>query len=137
MPSALDPIGTGLVTPFQRDQKADFANASGVPALSSDIGQLLGIIGPTPSSPGELPWRMELGSNLHTLRHRRMHSELVRATAEQMVAAAIRMWEPRARITGSSITVVEGTGAMNVRVSFTVLNMKPEQTVNFDLPLEE
>lgn len=137
MPSATDPIGIGVVTPFQRDQKADVANAGGVAALRSDIGELLGIIGPTPSSPGELPWRMELGSNLHTLRHRKMHSELVRATAEQMVVAAIRTWEPRALITSTAITSDAATGELRLRVSFTVLGVQPQQSVDLEVPIPE
>lgn len=92
-----DPFGRGIVTPFRRDQRNDFANDSGTVVLKSDVGQLLGIIGPSANQPGELPWRTELGGRLITLKHRGIHKELTRATAEANSTGVLRRWESRVR----------------------------------------
>lgn len=82
--------GQGLICPFQRDGKGDFAHESGVGLVNSNLAEAIGIIGPIGSSPGEVPWRGGLGSQLHTLRHRHLHSDLLQATASHMVAGAAR-----------------------------------------------
>jgi len=120
-----DPIGHGILCPFQRDGKGDFANGSGVPLLSSDITQLLGIIGPSVTEPGEVPWRTELGTRLIGLKHRGIHQELTRSSAEHMTSGAIRRWEPRARPGPTSVRV-EAT-KLYVTVRFVPLGYKAEE----------
>jgi len=133
MPVTVEPFGAGLIAPFQRDNIGDVANSSGADVLSADIGELLGIQGPTPGTPGELAWRPELGSRLHTLRHRKMHSELVRATAEQMIVSVMKQYENRVRITSITVTPVEETQSMSLRMTYVPLGVAaPEEgTVTF------
>lgn len=122
---AQDPYGRGIVCPFQRDGKGDFANQSGLTLLSSDVSELLGIMGPSADQPGELPWRGDLGTRLIVLKHRGLHKELTRATAEHMSAGAIRAWEPRVRV---EPTLVEADGdTLRVYVRYTPLGYRSEE----------
>ncbi len=86
----INQYGRGISCPFQRDNKGDFANTSDTELLNSNLAEAIGIIGPRGGMSGELPWRGELGSQLHTLRHRRLHDDLLQATAAHMVAGAVR-----------------------------------------------
>jgi hypothetical protein len=115
-------FGRGLLCPFQRDQKGDFANGGGIGLLASDVGELLGIAGPYGDLPGEVPWRTDLGSRLDALRHRQMHAEIVRARAEHMTAGVLRKFEKRVR--SSAVQVLPGTadGSLTVRFSFTTFD---------------
>lgn len=86
-----DPLGCGIIRPFRRVPRGDFANDCGELLVRSDLGQLLGII------LGELPWRTTLGTLIYQLRHRANTgalSELARVQIEE----AIRQWEPRVRL---------------------------------------
>lgn len=133
-------FGTGIICPFQRDQKGDFAHASGLRVLSSDIGQLLGIIGPGKSQPGELPWRTDLGSRLVDLKHRRLHSEMIRAMAEQQTSGTVRRWDPRVIAGPTTVDVGDAAGNENlllVRFSYTPRTTKPGERQSVDVPLKE
>jgi phage baseplate assembly protein W len=98
MAQAQEQFGRGIVCPFQRDGKGDFANDSGMNLLKSDIGELLGIEGPSVNDPGELPWDPDRGSRVNSLRHRKLHTEMMRALAEQYTATPIRVYERRVRV---------------------------------------
>jgi phage baseplate assembly protein W len=115
-----DPIGHGLLTPFRRDGKGDFAHAAGLPALASDVRELLTIVGPTASTPGELPWDTERGTRLTTLPHRPLHGALVRAEADMIASGALRLFEPRVR-PGATHVTVEGADTLRIAVTYQVL----------------
>ena len=87
-------LGSGVVAPFQRDGKGDFANATGVPLIKSNIGQILGTIALGPRTLGEIPWRPEFGSLLQLLRFMN-NDAILRELASQYVVDAIELWEPR------------------------------------------
>lgn len=110
-------FGSGIVCPFQRDGKGDFANATGMRLLKSDIGELVGIVGASLQDPGELPWDPDRGSRIRSLRHRHLHAEMTRALAEQYVATPIRVYEPRVRMGPVRISVPEDR-TLRVDVSF-------------------
>jgi hypothetical protein len=97
MAESQEEFGRGILCPFQRDGKGDFANGSGIALVKSDIGELLGIIGPSSQQPGELPWDPDRGSRIDSLRHRHLHTEMTRALAEQYTATPIRLYERRVR----------------------------------------
>ncbi len=110
-------FGSGIICPFQRDGKGDFANNKGISLLKSDISELLGIVGASPRDPGELPWDPDRGSRIGALRHRHLHAEMTRALAEQYTATPIRIYERRVRVGPVTInTEVEGT--LRVNISF-------------------
>ena len=112
-----DRFGKGIVTPFQRDGKGDFAHDSGLRLLKDDIGELLGIIGPTPTKPGELPWDPDRGSAIRSLRHRRMHLEMTRALAEQYTSRPVRLYESRV-IAGPTKVTQEPNNKLRVDFGF-------------------
>lgn len=136
MNPSTEPFGHGIICPFQRDGKGDFAHAGGGRLLTSDIGELLGIIGPVGVRGGEVPWRMEMGSNLQSLRHRRTHSELVRATAEAMTAGVIKKYEPRVRAGASTAEPGDDGQSIQVRLSYQPVGSQ-QSAVFYELPVKE
>lgn len=90
-------LGRGITRPFRRDQKNDFASASGADLVYACGEQVLGTRATSPLGSGELPWRPEFGSKLHLIRHRNINpttKELARAWASE----ALQRWEPRLRV---------------------------------------
>lgn len=110
-------LGFGLLRPFVRDQKLDWAAAGGVRLVKAALGQILGTRAASEFTEGELPWRDEFGSLLHLLRHRN-NDETTRELARVYVAGAVARWEPRVRITGVAIRAeeVEGQGKVAVAI---------------------
>lgn len=92
-----DFLGSGLLAPFQRDGKGDFANARGVKLISSSIAQIVGTRAQSATSGGELPWRTNAGSWLHLLRHRN-NTPAFREAARIYIQNAVRRWEPRVEV---------------------------------------
>jgi uncharacterized protein len=91
-------LGYGLLSPFRRDRKGDFANGGGMAVVSSALRQILGVRGANERVQGELPWRTEFGSQLPLLRHRN-NDEILEDFARVYVVDAIERWEPRVTIT--------------------------------------
>jgi hypothetical protein len=96
-------LGFGLVRPFVRDQKGDFATAEGVALVRACVGQVLGTVGSSQTTQGELPWRPEFGSLLTLLRHR-ANDPVTAQLARVYVADALARWEPRVRVKSVIIT---------------------------------
>ena len=95
--SSASQLGFGLLRPFRRDEKSDFTNGEAEALVRACIGQILGTRCGSDTLQGEVPWRSEFGSLLHTLRHRRNDLATLE-TARIYVAEAIQRWEPRARL---------------------------------------
>jgi phage baseplate assembly protein W len=91
-------LGSGLLRPFRRDEKNDFASGSGVDLVAACAGQVLGTRATSPSGVGEIPWRPEFGSNLQALRHAQ-NDDALGDLGVVYVGEALRRWEPRARVT--------------------------------------
>jgi phage baseplate assembly protein W len=86
-----------LFVPFQRDQKRDFATATGADLLGSKVRQVLLTDGVTPWSGGELPWRTTFGAALGRLRH--LPADAARAElARVYVRDALRRWMPEVEL---------------------------------------
>ena len=107
-----DFLGNGILRPFARDQKQDFANGSGAELVGRSIGQVLGTRATGPTSQGELPWRPGFGSLLYQLRHEN-NTVLLRETARVFARDALRRWEPRAEILAIDIVEPETVTALN------------------------
>ena len=56
---AIEFLGNGLLRPFRRDQKADFAAAGGEEVIKSAVGQVLGTMGSSDFTQGEVAWRTD------------------------------------------------------------------------------
>lgn len=92
----------GLLRPFRRDQKNDFANGAGRELFQSRVGQILGTKCTSAVGPGELRWRPEFGSRLHLLRHKKItpiNRELARFYAQE----AIGRWDSRVVVTSCTL----------------------------------
>jgi phage baseplate assembly protein W len=88
-------LGAGLVRPFTRDQKNDFANANGLPVIQACVGQILGTKASDDAgiNNGEVPWRPTFGSRLYLLQHRK--GPHLAQMARVYVVDALAKWEPR------------------------------------------
>lgn len=120
-----DLFGYGLLRPFRRDRKLDWAAAGGVRLVTACVGQVLGTRAASDFSQGELPWRTEFGSKLYLLRHA-ANDDTTRELARIYIAEALVRWEPRVRVTGVEIVSeeVEGLGevALAIRVRFDLVD---------------
>lgn len=117
-------LGQGLLWPFQRDAKSDFANGAGSDLVKAAIIAVLGTRAATPDgrAQGELPWRGDFGSLLYLLRHRSLDAT-TRELARVYVAQAIQRWEPRARIKAVELTgkTQDGGQALVIRVRYDLI----------------
>lgn len=82
-----DFLGYGLLSPFRRDGKTDFAAAGGTTNIESSIRNILG------TRKGELRWRPDFGSELYRLKH--MTADDVPDLAIYYVIDALTKWEKR------------------------------------------
>ena len=105
----------GLLTPFRRDRKRDFASGEGDDLLDSQVEQVLATEGSTLRSVGELPWRTSFGTPLETLRHQRNDAAL-EALARVYIRDALARWVPEAVLV--AVEVQRGTNDVSLRVRF-------------------
>lgn len=114
-------LGQGLLRPFRRDLKSDFARSSGAELVVACVGQILGTRADSALSPGEVPWRTDFGSRLHLLRHGN-NNEARNALATVYVKEAIAKWEPRAAVTAVTVEPTADQRVLQVRVKFNVVD---------------
>ena len=104
---------SGLLIPFRRDRKRDFASGSGADLMRSKGEQVLMTQGKTPRSAGEIPWRTDFGSGLHLLRHQK-NGAVLEELARVYVRDALRRWLPEVEMVG--MDVVRGGSVLCCRV---------------------
>lgn len=105
----------GVLAPFRRDKKRDFASGSGDALLASKVRQALLTEGATPRSSGELPWRTSFGAGLALLRHQR-NDAVLKELARVYVRDALRRWVPEATILAVEVKQDGPTVTLWVRV---------------------
>jgi phage baseplate assembly protein W len=112
----------GLLRPFRRDRKADFAVGSGEALIRSAVGQILGTVAASEFTPGELPWNTTFGSHLHILRHQR-NDALLQELARIHVVDALKRWEPRIRISSVQINRERdrGENVLAIRLRYSIV----------------
>ncbi len=106
---------SGLLVPFRRDRKRDFATGNGDELLASKVLQVLATEGAGPRTSGELPWRTAFGTPLHLLRHQRNEHALAEL-ARIYVRDALRRWVPEAELV--SVTASRDGATLRLRVRF-------------------
>jgi len=127
---------TGLLTPFRRDRKRDFASGSGGDLLASKVLQALMTNGATPRSSGELPWRTAFGAGLELLRHQRNDAALAEL-ARVHVRDALKRWVPQAELV--QVAVTREDAKLQLRVRFRPARRQGRSTETPDevrVPLE-
>lgn len=127
-------FGCGIVCPFQRDGKGDFSNDCGLALLKSDIGELIGIMGPTSFQAGELPWNMDLGSRVFQMRHRGMNVDMTRATAADFVESPVRVFESRARPIRTEVRTDFERNILEIRFNYAPIGTNQRETLDFTPP---
>ncbi|HET6344126.1 MAG TPA: GPW/gp25 family protein [Myxococcota bacterium] len=115
----------GLLPPLQRDKKRDFASGTGEALLRSHVRQVLLTQGTSHLGPGELPWRCEFGSPLHTQRHLPMDAASL-ALARSWVTQAFSRWLPHLRL--MHVRVEQNGPVCTLDITFGPLH-GPEQTL--------
>jgi len=110
-------LGYGLIRPFQRDQKNDFANAGAEALVRSAVGQILGMRGSNARIVGELRWDTDRGSLVEVLRHMN-NDDGLQELGRLYVAEALQRWEPRVLLSRVDVTRKEAVagGGENVLV---------------------
>jgi len=103
----------GLLIPFRRDKKRDFASGTGAELLQSKVRQVLLTMGATPRSSGELKWRTTFGAGLDRLRHQRNTTALA-DVARVYVRDALRRWLPSVQVT--AVDVQQDANRFTLRV---------------------
>lgn len=119
----LEFLGFGLTRPFQRDGRADFAAAGGEQLVRSAVGQVLGTIGASEFTPGEMAWRTEFGSLLHRLRHQK-NDGVLQELGRVYVIEALKRWEPRIIVTWVRIAREQhdGENVLAIRLRYDVIS---------------
>ena len=101
----------GLLVPFRRDKKRDFASDTGADLLGSKVLQALMTCGATPRSSGELPWRTAFGAGLDLLRQDEALAELARV----QVRDALKRWVSEAELVEVSVSREDASLLLRVR----------------------
>lgn len=122
------PLGFGLVAPFQRDGRGDFAAKGGVEKIAANVAQILATDCATPDGAfgGELPWRPEFGSLLRLLRHRNMDDPTTQQLARVYIGDALKLWEPRVRLRATRLVSQASRGSaqldtMNIALRYAIV----------------
>lgn len=103
----------GILIPFRRDQKNDFANGGGKAIIRSHLEQILGTRAGNGVMQGEYRWRSSFGSLLELIRHR-TNSPMTRELARSYVVDAVGRWTKTIRVT--DVDLVELPALPNVLV---------------------
>lgn len=87
----------GILLPFQRDRKNDFANGVGEDLIVSNALLVLSTRASDGRIPGEIPWRQNFGTLLHKIRHQNA-KPVIFYQARAYVVDGLARWEPRVRV---------------------------------------
>jgi phage baseplate assembly protein W len=122
-------LGYSITRPLQRDLQSDYITAGGVALVAAAVGQVLGTVASSLVTNGELPWRVEFGSQLELLRHRNVDATFV-DIARVYVVEALQRWEPRCVVTDVDITVeYEGEARSFLHVYFDISSANAPSSV--------
>jgi phage baseplate assembly protein W len=132
-------LGYGILRPFRRDEKNDFANGGGLRLLDARLSQLLTTRADSVTGAGELPWRTDFGSRLHILRHRN-NTEGLADLAAAIVTEAVEKWEKNVVVLDVTTERVSVRGSPSertllVRLTYKIVdqsgaNLTTERTVD-------
>jgi phage baseplate assembly protein W len=117
-------LGYGLVAPFQRDQKQDFASAGGVELVKACVAEIIGTQCAADAAgvveQGELEWRPEFGALLRRMLHRK--GSILQELAQYYIAAAIARWEPRVQVTATRVDHDPTSRVMTIFVRYNIID---------------
>lgn len=127
-----DFLGFGLLAPFRRDGKTDFAAAGGDRVISASIRNILG------TRRGELRWRPDFGSELHRLKH--LTAEDTPDLARYYAMDALAKWEKRIVVQDVLVEKLDDDSTLSIEVLYSIIaqNVSGNQVVlsqSLTLPL--
>ena len=125
----------GILTPFRRDQKNDFANGGGRALIRSHIQQILGVRAGNEVIQGEYAWRSSFGSLLELVRHRH-NDPTTRELARSYVIDAISRWTRAVRITDVDLVTMDAspnTLILRVWYEVTANGIREADVIDVDL----
>lgn len=133
-------FGRGLIRPFVRDGQGDFANSDGIELVRASVGQVLGTVGSSSITSGEIPWRPEFGSVLTALRFRSLDETTVEL-ARVHVGDALRNWLPRIQVRDIQVRTDFDRSLLVVTVHYDILSsnrqsvVAPSQSTTASIPV--
>jgi phage baseplate assembly protein W len=114
-------LGAGLLRPFRRDEKNDFAHAEGIEVVRACVGQILGTTAASDFTQGEMPWRTEFGSVLYLLRQQRNDAAL-QELGRHYIVDALSKWEPRVRVKACRFTRPK-PNVLEIRIRYDIVSV--------------
>lgn len=112
-------VARGLLLPFQRNLRSDFANGTGSELWIARVKLLLSVRGPTERGVGEIAWRPEEGAPLHILRHQN-NTPMLREMARHYIVGAFRRSLPGVLLSSLETPLLE-KNKLTVRITFRVV----------------
>lgn len=120
MPDPFEYLGAGIILPFRRDGKQDFANSSGLDMVRSSVRLILGTLCSGPENEGELRYNQGLGTLVSTLKHRNIDDPTTQELATHYVYEALKENEPRVLLFDVRIDKDSDRNQFVMKISFRV-----------------
>lgn len=138
MADQFDYLGAGIVLPFRRDGKDDFAHSSGVDMVNSSLTTILGTLRAGPTNDGEVPFNQKLGTALSLLRHRNVAEPKTRELATHYVVDSIQANEPRvhAKAVGFRLRPDDNRIALRLRYDVVTRDTRNINVISSDIEQE-
>lgn len=110
-------LGAGIILPFRRDGKHDFANSVGLDMVRSSAYVILSTLCSGPENEGEIRWNQHLGTQLPLMRHRNFNDETVRELAVHYGFDGLSSNDPR--IILSNVNIIKKVNENKLTIKFT------------------
>ena len=120
MPDPYEYLGAGIILPFRRDGKQDFANSSGLDMVRSSVRMILETMCSGPENEGELRFNQRMGTQIQTLRHRNIDDPVTQELATHYVYEALKDNEPRALLFDVRVDRDPSNNKMILKISYRV-----------------
>lgn len=125
----------GLLLPFVRNQRDDFANAGGREMHVARVRLFCQVRGPTERGPGEIPWRPQDGAALQNLRHAN-NTRMFRAMAAHLLNDAFRRSLPGYTLTDVvSARPEKGVTLLTLKFDVEQGNAPPERDLTVEVAI--
>jgi hypothetical protein len=112
--------GIGIIYPLTREH-SDYATGSGSTLVGSNIRHVLGVRAASTDGAyrGELPWRLNFGSQLDRARHSNLDDDIERDLLRVYSVDAVARWEPRAITSPGDIELEDIAGGRRGKMAVT------------------
>lgn len=115
-------LGAGVLLPFRRDGKDDFANGSGLEVIDTSLTSIMGTMRAGPANDGEVPFNQQLGTLLALLRHRNIDDPTTAELATHYTSESIVANEPRIKPKAVGFRPRADDNRLTVRLKYDVVD---------------